>query len=141
MPVCCWIWMHRLCALMRAEARGESGTLMACTPSCASSCAPSISLAQSMPRGGTISTSVMNLPCSTSAPIRERCAQWSRWRLRAQTAVAPLPATRACASMARIAERIARIWFGVVPQQPPTICAPAAIALRAKLAMYSGEQR
>ena len=49
--------------------------------------------------------------------------------------------TRACASMARMAERMARMWLGVVPQQPPTICAPAAMALRAKLAMYSGEQR
>ncbi len=49
--------------------------------------------------------------------------------------------TRACASMARMAERMARMWLGVVPQHPPTICAPAAMALRAKLAMYSGEQR
>ena len=49
--------------------------------------------------------------------------------------------TRAWASMARMAERMARMWLGVVPQQPPTICAPAAMALRAKLAMYSGEQR
>ena len=43
--------------------------------------------------------------------------------------------------MARMAERMARMWLGVVPQQPPTICTPAAMALRAKLAMYSGEQR
>ena len=54
---------------------------------------------------------------------------------------APETSTRACASRARMAERMARMWLGVVPQQPPTICAPAAMALRAKLAMYSGEQR
>ena len=53
----------------------------------------------------------------------------------------PPSATRVWASMARMAERMARMWLGVVPQQPPTNCAPAAMALRAKLAMYSGEQR
>ncbi len=61
-----------------------------------------------------------------------------RWSTQA---AAPEPAPRAWASMARMAERMARMWLGVVPQQPPTICAPAAMALRAKLAMYSGEQR
>ena len=55
--------------------------------------------------------------------------------------LAPATWTRVWASMARMAERMARMWLGVVPQQPPTICAPAAMALRAKLAMYSGEQR
>ncbi len=60
---------------MRAEARGESGTLMACTPSCASRRAPSISLVQLMPRGGTISTRVMNWPCSTREPILRALAQ------------------------------------------------------------------
>ena len=75
MPVCCWIWMQRLWALMRAEARGESGTLMAWTPSWASRRAPSISLLQSMPLGGTISTSVTKPPCSTSEPI---CERWPR---------------------------------------------------------------
>ncbi len=40
-----------------------------------------------------------------------------------------------------MAERMARMWLGVVPQHPPTTCTPAAMDLRAKLAMYSGEQR
>jgi len=43
--------MQRLCALMRAEARGESGTLMAWTPNCARMRAPSISFVQEMPEG------------------------------------------------------------------------------------------
>ncbi len=57
---------------MRAEARGESGTLMASTPRPARRRAPSISLAQLMPLGGTISTRVTNLPFSMRDPTRER---------------------------------------------------------------------
>ena len=69
--------MQRLCALMRALARGESGTLMAWTPSLCSSAAPSISFVQSMPLGGTISTSVQNSPEAISAPTLERSASGS----------------------------------------------------------------
>ena len=73
--------------------------------------------------------------------MRERCASGAGGVSVDKGTRVPPSETRVCASMARIAERMARVWLGVVPQQPPTNCAPAAIALRAKLAMYSGEQR
>ena len=56
----------------RAEARGESGTLMACTPRAASMPAPSISLEQSMPLGGTTSTRVTNFFAAIREPSFER---------------------------------------------------------------------
>ncbi len=77
----------------------------------------------------------------SATPMRERSPSGAGGVSVFSAGAAPATSTRACASMARMAERMARMWLGVVPQQPPTICAPAAMALRAKLAMYSGEQR
>ena len=57
---------------MRALARGESGTLIACTPRCASSSAPANSREQSKPLGGTISTMVTNSPSAMRRPNCER---------------------------------------------------------------------
>ena len=94
-----------------------------------------------MPRGGTISTSVTKLPSAIKAPMSERAASGAGGVSVLSAGAAPEAWTRAWASRARIADRMARMWLGVVPQQPPTICAPAAMALRAKLAMYSGEHR
>ena len=94
-----------------------------------------------MPRGGTISTSVMNSPDATRLPIFERSASGAggvsvTMGVRAARGVA------VCwASIARMADFMARMWLGVVPQQPPMNCTPARTNLRAKLAMYSGEQR
>ena len=124
MPVCCWIWMHRLCPLMRAEARGESYTLMACTPSCAS-----------MPRAFNLLRAVDALgrnnlhqgdkfPAAISDPRRDRSASGAGGVSLVCSGCAPRTSTRACASSARMAARMARMWLGVVPQQPPTICAP-----------------
>ena len=40
-----------------------------------------------------------------------------------------------------LAERMARVWLGVVPQHPPIMRTPAHNRRRAYCAMYSGEQR
>ena len=111
---------------MRAEARGESGTLMAWTPSCASS-------ARAFDLLGAVDAARRNdfdqrdelallQQRADSGALAER-----RWRRFGGQLRPPrrLRVTRACASMARMAERMARMWLGVVPQQPPTICAPA----------------
>src|SRR3984957_21037227 len=74
MPTCCWICTHRLCALILALARGESGTLIASTPSRCNCAAPSSSLLQSIPFGGTISTIVTNSPAATIPPTFDRPA-------------------------------------------------------------------
>ena len=68
MPACCWISWQVTCALMRALARGPSGTLMQSMPASAHSCAPAISRDASTPRGGRISTNATNLPAASFAP-------------------------------------------------------------------------
>ena len=122
---------------MRAEARGESGTLMACTPSCASSMrALDLLRAVDAARRHNLNQRDEVALFASSAPMRERCPSGAGGvSVVKRPAPLRLLSTRACASMARMAERMARMWLGVVPQQPPTICAPAAMALRAKLAM------
>ena len=62
MPACCWMSWQVTCALMRALARGPSGTLMQSMPCSAQRRAPSISREASTPRGGRISTNATNLP-------------------------------------------------------------------------------
>src|SRR3984957_4955141 len=94
MPTCCWICTHRLCALILALARGESGTLIASTPSRCSCAAPSISLLQSIPFGGTISTIVTNSPAATIVPIFDRSASIGGSTLLAAMAAAFLPPAR-----------------------------------------------
>ena len=74
MPTFCSICRQRLIALIRALARGESGTLIAWTPFFASSAAPASSFSQSNPLGGTISTIVTNSPCAIRRPTPERSA-------------------------------------------------------------------
>jgi len=61
--------------LMRAEARGLSGMLMASTPTDFRYLPPSISLRLSMPFGGTISTMVMNSPRTSFAPRFDRSSR------------------------------------------------------------------
>ncbi len=128
-----------------AEARGESGTLIACTPMACSLRAPSISRDASMPLGGTISTIVTNSPRAIRAPRAERSASGAGSMTDAASCervffpAEVVPST--CACTARSAPRIARMCAGVVPQQPPMMVAPARAAFRAKLAMYSGEVR
>ena len=55
-------------ALMRALARGPSGTLMQSMPCALQSAAPAISFEASMPRGGRISTKATNVPDASFAP-------------------------------------------------------------------------
>jgi hypothetical protein len=68
MPASCWIFWQVTCALMRALARGPSGTLMQSMPASAQRRAPSISREASTPRGGRISTNETNLPSAIFAP-------------------------------------------------------------------------
>ena len=82
---------------------------MACTPSRAISPAPSISFEQSMPRGGTNSTMVMNLPSAISEPRRERCANGAGGVSLLIAGAAPVASTCGCSSMARMAARMARM--------------------------------
>src|ERR1022692_3856060 len=56
------------CELIRALARGPSGTLMQSMPCAAHSLAPAISLEASTPRGGRISTNATNFPAASLAP-------------------------------------------------------------------------
>ncbi len=125
---------------MRAEARGESGTLTAWTPAAASSLAPASSFAQSNPRGGTISTSVTNSPRSSRRAILERERNGGGSTAPSTSmglGVKPTSTDRAadsavfCAATARSDARMARMCAGVVPQQPPMTCTPARRNLRA----------
>ena len=68
MPASRWMSWQAACALMRALARGPSGTLMQSMPWLAQSRAPAISRAASTPRGGRISTNATNLPAASFAP-------------------------------------------------------------------------
>ena len=84
-------------AIRRGEAalaRGESGTLIASTPSRCSCAAPSSSLLQSIPFGGTISTIVTNSSAATIAPIFDRCASAGGSTLLAALIAALLEAVR-----------------------------------------------
>src|SRR5207248_7291 len=58
--------------LMRAEARGLSGTFTPSTPTDFRNRAPSTSLLTSIPLGGTISTIVAYSPAASLAPKGER---------------------------------------------------------------------
>ena len=68
MPTSCCTSRDSAWLLMRAEARGLSGILIASTPTDFRNRAPSISLRMSVPLGGTISTMVRNSPAAILAP-------------------------------------------------------------------------
>src|SRR5260370_15602072 len=82
---------------------------------------------------------VTNSPLAIFAPRRERCSSagtaTSVCLAASVTTWKPLP----LAEPTRSADFIDLICSGVVPQHPPTTCAPAATSLRALLAMYSAE--
>src|SRR5262245_35498772 len=61
--------------LIRADARGLSGMLIASTPTDFKNLAPSSSLRISVPRGGTISTMVTNAPEAILDPSEDRSAK------------------------------------------------------------------
>src|SRR4051812_26894792 len=104
--------------LIRADARGLSGMLMASTPTDFRKVAPATSFAGLIPFGGTISTMVTNSSCASLNPMREREA--SSGASIADCFGFDLGATveAALASDVRSAEHIARMCSGVVPQQP-----------------------
>src|SRR6185369_4626702 len=72
MPTSCCTSRDRAWLLMRAEARGLSGILIASTPTDFRKRAPSTSLRTSIPLGGTISTMVRNSPAAILAPSLDR---------------------------------------------------------------------
>src|SRR6266849_6209146 len=125
---CCWTSVHSARLLMRAEARGLSGILMASMPAALRNLAPSTSLLKSMPLGGTISTRVTNSPVASLRPRFDRCASGGgatvATRLRSLTVVKllVLPFTSAI----RRPAFIDLMCSGVVPQQPPIRPTPAA---------------
>src|SRR5260370_17402939 len=84
---------------------------------------------------------VTNSPLAIFAPRRKRCSSAgtasSVCLAASVTTWKPLPLPEPT----RSADFIDLICSGVVPQHPPTTCAPAATSLRALLAMYSGEHR
>ena len=82
-----------------------------------------------------------NSPFATSRPIFERSANGAGGVSVMIGSREPAFAGCFCACTARIADFIARIWFGVVPQQPPRYCTPALRNFFEKFAIYSGEHR
>src|SRR6185437_1688355 len=142
-PACCCTRVHRARLLIRAEARGLSGMLMASIPEALRNFAPSTSLRKSMPLGGTISTMATNSPDANLRPRLERCASGggeivdSRLRSLTTRKEGALP----LASFMRKADFMDLVCSGVVPQQPPTSPTPELTNFRASLAMYSDEHR
>ena len=144
-------------APIRLWARGPSGTLTASTPAARSARACSIIAAGSGPRGGTISTVRTKAPAASRAPSPDRSARGAGAAPLAgaptaagaaaeggvHAAASPaagvaVPATRVDATIPgartaalRTKPAIARTCSGVVPQQPPTIRAPASTIRRA----------
>jgi hypothetical protein len=130
-------------ALMRALARGPSGTLMQSIPASAQRRAPSISSLALTPRGGKISTKETNLPSANLAPSFDFCATGTAARACTfACAVSTVTARFLAAGWSdRVSEQINLMWSGVVPQQPPMMRTPAQSSRRAYCAIYSGEQR
>ena len=136
---CCWINWQVTCALMRALARGPSGTLMQSIPAALHSFAPSISLDASTPRGGRISTNATNLP---RRQLRAQRALFSRPELfRAPSDGWPAlrsPRECACCTCCRLraSDRISLMCSAVVPQHPPMILHPRRAETGAHIAPY-----
>src|SRR5689334_21045649 len=130
-------------ALIRALARGPSGTLMQSMPASAQRRAPSISREASTPRGGRISTKATNLPSASLPPSRDFSAIGTgvtAWVMTfGSTTVTASFLAHGCSE--RVSDRISLMCSGVVPQQPPTILTPAQSRRRAYCDIYSGEQR
>src|SRR5579883_1211057 len=125
---------------MRTFAMGLSPTLIKSTPASLSWAAPRIALLGFEPFGGSISTLITkSLRLSFAAKFvsgsLDRDAATGTGRGRAETTGAGRETSRG------IAARIAWMWAGVVPQQPPTIVAPESTASRAKRAKYSDVAR
>ena len=122
--------------LIRARARGLSLTSTTSTwpDSCSARASSSIACALP-PRGGSISTETTNSPArnflwrsvSRSGSLAETTISRSRTTSR----------VRGLRSSST-AFRIAAIWVGVVPQQPPMMRAPSSRACAANSAKYSG---
>src|SRR6185312_5698393 len=107
--------------------------LMASIPADFRYLAPSTSLRNSMPLGGTTSTRVTKSPAASLRPSSERCARGGGVmgdspRLLLLTCV---PVGLPLASAMRRADFMDRVCSGVVPQQPPTRLTPALTNLRA----------
>ena len=125
-PPCVCMRTHRAWALMRAEARGPSATLIAST---------SLLLAElgaargsrpgSAPLGGSSSTETTNCFPSLRASADLLLARDRGGRLLgARRAAGPSRPPRAGCSMRTERTRFL-MWAGVVPQQPPTTVTPA----------------
>ena len=129
---------------MRTEARGPSAVLITSTPAAVSIFAASTAGAGSSPSGGLTSTETTNFPAaifcasllrSSMGTRRERwtgsISMTRAWAV--STRFQPLPPP-----IIRTAPRMLWMWFGVVPQQPPTARIPAFSMRRPNTPKYSG---
>ena len=118
------------CALMRAEARGPSATLMASISFSLQYCARSMMSPGSAPLGGSSSTETTNfLPSLFASGLFSSRGMGGRASL-AATGGTMVTTWRAGCTMRTERTRL-RMWAGVVPQQPPTTLTPAAMNRRA----------
>ncbi len=118
--------------LIRARARGLSLTSRNCArPESRTARAVSISASGLAPSGGSTCTEIANSPSRRSRSSRVSPVAGSNGAtcLRSRTRKEP-----AGLRPASTASRIAAIWAGVVPQQPPITRAPSARACAANSA-------
>ncbi len=144
----CWIPNATAIAPIRTRAIAESLTFTTSTPAALRVRAASRVRSIRTERGGSISTETTNRPAASAAASRvgggaspTPCAPGSAAADRgcggAATATrgapagarderVPVPRSPGTASRASRTARMAATWAGVVPQQPPTMRAPAA---------------
>ena len=128
------------CALIRAEARGPSATLMASISFSLQYWARSMMRPGSAPLGGSSSTDTTNCFPSLRASGLLSSRGIGAGASLARAGASSVTTSRAGCPIRTERTRF-RMWGGVVPQQPPTTLTPAAMKRRAYDAMYSGVQR
>ncbi len=121
-PTSFWMRWQTAQGLIRIRAMGLSATLMTSAPTSASRLAPASSLRLEMVCGGSISTEMMNLPAANFCASCVGCSSGETgvsvgtYLSTARSSSGPGGASKAA--------RIAAMWAGVVPQQPPMSAAP-----------------
>ncbi len=126
---------------MRTRAIAESDTLTRSAPASWSRRPASIVRSMRTLRGGSISTEMTNRPAASACPRREprSCSIAATGPVSARAVRGVAPAMIEGEGVAEVgatalvgpssATRIAAMWAGVVPQQPPMMRAPASSSL------------
>jgi hypothetical protein len=131
---------HSEPALIRAEARGPSATLMASTSFSLQYWARSMMRPGSAPLGGSSSTETTNrLPILRPSGLLSSRAMGAGASF-SMAGGSTVTTWRAGCSMRTERTRFL-MWAGVVPQHPPTKATPELMNRRAYEAMYSGVHR